>query len=77
MTEASMDQIIRRLETIHRALRAAPESFGDDPRIAEAVADCLRELHAIAAQASDDMDFARPRLRLIDCAPPAPLHRLQ
>lgn len=61
-----MDQIIRRLETLHRALRAAPENARDAPRIAEAVAACLRDLHAIAAQAADDADRARPRLRLID-----------
>ncbi len=70
-----MDHIIRRLETIHRALRAAPEGFGRDPRIAEAVAGCLRELHAIAAQAAGGPDGPRSRLRLVDAAPPA-LQRL-
>ena len=63
-----MDQIIRRLETLHRALRAAPESAGDAPRVAEAVAACLRDLHAIAAQAAEDADRARPRLRLVEGA---------
>ncbi len=67
-----MDQIIRRLETIHRALRNAPEGLGCDPRIAEAVAGCLRELHAIAAQAAEEnVDNARRRFRLIDGAVPA------
>jgi hypothetical protein len=38
-------------------LRAAPD-YDDDPRVAEAVAGCLRRLHAIAAQSADE----RPRL---------------
>ena len=63
-----MDQIVRRLETLHRALRAAPENACDAPRVAEAVAACLRELHAIAAQAAEGADRAGPRLRLIDGA---------
>jgi hypothetical protein len=62
-TSASLEQIIQRLETIHRALSAGTES-GCDPRLAEAVAGCLRELHAIAAQSADE---AR-RLRLIAAA---------
>ena len=66
-----MDQIIRRLETIHRALRNAPESLGCDPRVAEAVAGCLRELHAIAAQGAEEGEDAQRRFRLIDCAAPA------
>lgn len=71
-----MDHIIRRLETIHRALRAAPERFGRDPRMTEAVADCLRELHAIAAQSTDSPDGSRARLRLVDGGPPAFQRRL-
>jgi hypothetical protein len=63
-----MDQIVRRLESLHRVLRAAPENACDAPRVAEAVAACLRDLHAIAAQAAEDADRARPRLRLIDGA---------
>ncbi len=63
-----MDNLIRRLEIIHRALRAAPQPFDRDPRMAEAVADCLRELHAIAAQSTDRRDDAQPRLRLVDAA---------
>jgi hypothetical protein len=68
LTECPMDQIVRRLETLHRALRAAPENAGDAPRVAEAVAACLGDLHAIAARAAQDADRARPRLRLIDGA---------
>jgi hypothetical protein len=56
-----MDQIIHRLETIHRARRAAPQSYGCDPRVAETVAACLRELHAVAAQSVGE----GPRLRVI------------
>jgi hypothetical protein len=52
-----MEQIIRHLEAIYRALRAAPD-YDEDTRVAEAVAGCLRRLHAIAAQSSDE----RPRL---------------
>ena len=64
-----MDQIIRRLETIHRALRNVPEGRGCDPRVAEAVAGCLRELHAIAAQAAQD--DARRRFRVVEGAAPS------
>jgi chemotaxis regulatin CheY-phosphate phosphatase CheZ len=64
-----MDQIIRRLETIHRALRNAPESLGCDPRVAEAVAGCLRELHAIAAQTI--REDSRRRLRVVEGVAPA------
>jgi hypothetical protein len=61
-TQSAMEQIIRRLEAIHRALRAAPDC-DEDARVAEAVAGCLRRLHAIAAQ------DAAERPRLVDGAP--------
>jgi len=69
-TEDSMEQRVRCLEVIQRALRAAPQNSGGDPRITEAVADCLRDLRAIAAQAADDDNPARPHLRLIECVAP-------
>jgi hypothetical protein len=47
-TQASMEHIIRRLEAIHRALRTAPADLAGDSRVTEAVACCLRQLHAIA-----------------------------
>jgi hypothetical protein len=62
-----MQQVIHRLEAIHRALRNAPKSYRCDPRVAESVAICLRELHAIAAQSSWDNGGSGHRLRLIDC----------
>ncbi len=68
MTEDSMEQIVRGLEEIYRALRAASEYSGNDPRIAGAVATCLRDLHAIAAQAPNDGPARR--FRLIDCSAP-------
>ena len=49
-----MEHIIRRLEAIHRALRTAPARLEGDSRVTEAVARCLRQLHAIAAQSADD-----------------------
>jgi hypothetical protein len=62
-----MQQVIHRLEAIHRALRNAPKAYRCDPRVADSVAICLRELHAIAAQSSEDDRALGPRLRLIDC----------
>ncbi len=67
MTEDSMEQLVRSLETIHRALSAAADS-DDDPRLTEAVATCLRDLHGIAAQAPNDGPARR--FRLIDCSAP-------
>jgi hypothetical protein len=58
-TQASMEHIIRRLEAIHRALRTAPASFGGDARVTEAVAGCLRQLHAIAAQSAQSFQSAQ------------------
>jgi hypothetical protein len=57
-TQNSIEQIVRRLEAIYRALRAAPYRedevrLSEDTRVAEAVAGCLRRLRAIAAQRSD------------------------
>ena len=46
-----METIIDRLEAIHRALRTAPLQERRDERVADTVALCLRDLHAIAAQA--------------------------
>jgi hypothetical protein len=54
--QASMEHIIRRLEAIHRALRTAPASLAGDSRVTEAVACCLRQLHAIAATADPVME---------------------
>ena len=51
-----MEHIIRRLEAIHRALRTAPASLEGDSRVTEAVARCLRQLHAIAATADPPME---------------------
>ncbi len=67
-----MEQIIHRLEAIHRALRNAPKTYRCDPRVADLVALCLRDLHAIvAAQALGETrtlgETPAPRLRLIDC----------
>lgn len=62
-----MDKIINRLETIHRALRNAPIKGRRDALVADSVALCLRDLHAIAAQARADGRSRRPSLRLIDC----------
>jgi len=62
-----MQQVIDRLEAIHRALRNAPKSYRCDPGVADSVAICLRELHAIAAQSVGDGPASGPRLRLIDC----------
>ncbi len=59
-----MDNLIRRLEALHRQLRAAPGEAGYDPRIVEAIANCLRDLHAIAAQSTEAS--ADPRLRLVE-----------
>jgi hypothetical protein len=59
-----MEKIINRLEAIHRALRNAPIQGRRDALVAESVALCLRELHAIAAQARGDAQ-AGPSLRLI------------
>jgi len=61
-----MEKIINRLETIHRALRNAPIQGRRDMQVADSVALCLRELHAIAAQARGSVG-RRPSLRLIDC----------
>ncbi|MCW2274984.1 hypothetical protein GJ654_10540 [Rhodoblastus acidophilus] len=66
-TEAVMEKIINRLETIHRALRNAPIQGRGDMLVADSVALCLRDLHAIAAQASVGERARRPSLRLIDC----------
>ncbi len=71
--QASMEHIIRRLEAIHRALRTAPASPGDDSRVTDAVAGCLRQLHAIAAQSAEADPAPAARLRLID-GPPRRLH---
>ena len=68
-TQASMDHIIRRFEAIHRALRTAPASSGGDSRVTDAVAGCLRQLHAIAAQSADAGPAPEARLRLIDGQP--------
>jgi hypothetical protein len=57
-----MEQIIRRLEAIHRAVRAAPDC-AEDARVAEAVVGCLRRLHAIAAQGATEPP------RLVDVTP--------
>lgn len=62
-----MEQIVHRLENLYRFLRAAPQNACVAPGVAEAVAACLRDLHAIAAQTAE-LNPARPRLRLIDCA---------
>jgi hypothetical protein len=64
LTEVSMDILIRRLEALHRLLRATPGAAGRDPRIVEAVANCLRELHAIAAQSAEASE--NMHLRLVD-----------
>ena len=48
--------------------RAAPEPSFADSRIADTVADCLRDLHAIAAQAAGSDPAQRRLLRLIDGA---------
>jgi hypothetical protein len=61
-TQNSIEQIIRRLEAIYRALAAAPDD-DEDARVAEAVAGCLRRLHAIAAQGADR------RLHLVEIDP--------
>jgi hypothetical protein len=63
--QASMQHIIRRLEAIHRALRTAPEGLASDSRVTEAVARCLCQLHAIAAQAADADPAMEARLGLI------------
>jgi hypothetical protein len=62
-----MEKIINRLEAIHRALRNAPIQGRRDMLVADSVALCLRDLHAIAAQASAADLARRPSLRLIDC----------
>ncbi|MCW2284599.1 hypothetical protein M2323_002486 [Rhodoblastus acidophilus] len=64
-----MEKIINRLEAIHRALRNAPIQGRRDMQVADSVALCLRELHAIAAQASAGDRVRGPSLRLIDCTP--------
>ena len=69
----SMEHIIRRLEAIHRALRTAPASLEDDSRVTEAVARCLRQLHAIAAQSAEVDPAREARLRPIG-GPPRRLH---
>ena len=61
-----MDTIIDRLEAIHRTLRYAPVKDRRDVQVADSVALCLRELHAIAAQARVADRPRRPVLRLID-----------
>jgi hypothetical protein len=63
-----METIIDRLEAIHRALRTAPLQERRDERVADTVARCLRDLHAIAAQARAANWSRRPVLRLIDGA---------
>jgi hypothetical protein len=68
-----MEKIIHRLEAIHRALRTAPVQGRRDALVADSVALCLRDLHAIAAQISAGDAPARAHLRLVDCeSPPAP-----
>jgi hypothetical protein len=78
VTEASMDILIRRLEALHRMLRAAPTDASCaapcDPRIVEAVADCLRELHAIAARSAEVSEDAHLRLVVAGRAPHRGLH---
>ena len=70
--QASMEHIIRRLEAIHRALRTAPASLEGDSRVTEAVARCLRQLHAIAAQSADRSgDGSAPSSDQRAGAPPA------
>jgi hypothetical protein len=61
-----METIIDRLEAIHRALRNAPTQDWRDARVADSVALCLRDLHAIVAQERADGRPQRPVLRLID-----------
>ncbi|RAI16434.1 hypothetical protein SAMN06265338_106220 [Rhodoblastus acidophilus] len=61
-----MEEIIKRLEKLHRALRTAPAQVERDVQAAISVAICLRDLHAIAAQARAGGN-ERPSLRLIDC----------
>ena len=56
-----MEHIIRRLEAIHRALRTAPPDLAGDSRVTEAVARCLRQLHAIAA--TDAMEARLPPIK--------------
>ena len=63
-----MEKIINRLETIHRALRNAPIQGRRDMQVADSVALCLRELHAIAAQTCGRVG-RKPSLRLVDCEP--------
>jgi len=63
-----MEQLVRRLERIHLALCATPDSLDCDPRVGEAIATCLREWRAIAARRAESALDARARLRLIDCA---------
>jgi hypothetical protein len=65
MTEVPMDQLILRLETIHRGLRNSSQKLQRDRHIAESVAGCLRDLHTIAAQRADRTEDAWPRLRLV------------
>jgi len=62
-----MEQIITRIESLHRALRGAPLPERSDELAAESLALCLRELHAIVAQSRAGGRTRRPRLRLIDC----------
>jgi hypothetical protein len=64
--QAFMEHIIRRLEAIHRALWTAPAGCGGDSRVTEAVAGCLRQLHAIAAQSADGDPAREARLHLVE-----------
>jgi hypothetical protein len=63
-----MEEIIDRLEAIHRALRTAPAQAKRDALVADCVALCLRDLHAIVAQSRTGGQVQPPSLRLIDCA---------
>ncbi|MBB4199339.1 hypothetical protein CCR94_05775 [Rhodoblastus sphagnicola] len=62
-----MEDIINRIESIHRALRSAPRQEQRDELAAESLALCLRDLHAIVAQSRAAGRARRPSLRLIDC----------
>ena len=65
MTEGPMDQLILRLETLHRSLRNGARSHDCDRRVAESVAICLRDLHSLAARSVDGAGKERPLLRLV------------
>lgn len=67
--DSDMDRLIRRLESMHRALRAGPPTHASDARVAESIASVLRELHGIAAR-GQGMAAESPRLRLVDRASP-------